>query len=138
MENNNFYFMQSCPRKIKTIAAIFVSAGLFWGQYSVLDKMKIVPSMLMVTLIILGAADALLSMDKFKLKMLLLIVGYLAVGIGFLCCRGVNVLFWDRNYSVFSHIYMLVICLLLYFSLTGKKIKAAGAYEKIKDTLKID
>lgn len=133
-----FYFVRNCPDKIKILAAIFVSAGLFWGQYSVLDKVKAIPSMLMVTLLILGAADAIMIMDKFKIKMLLLIAGYLAVGIGFLYCRGVNVLSWDRNYSVFSHIYMLVICLLLYFSLTGRKIKIANAYAKIMDTLKID
>lgn len=134
-----YYIIQKKENIIKTIEAILVSTCLFWSYCRLLSETGISTSMLLVLLIILGLMDMEVIRNDKKLKSLGFLLGYFLIGTFFLHNMGMSIISWNKNYSLFSHIYIFVACMWMFNFLIGKKITIQKkTTSKIVDMLNLD
>lgn len=134
-----YYIIQKKENTIKTVEVILVSMCLFGSYCCLLNGTGIATSMLLVLLIALGLMDMEVIRKDKKIKSLGLLLGYFLIGSFFLNKMGMSIISWNKNYSLFSHIYMFVICMWMFNFLIGKRstIQKKNTL-KIVDMLKLD
>lgn len=117
-----YYIIQKKGNLLKTIEVILVSTCLFCAYSCLLNSTGIPASMLLVLLVVLGLTDMEVIQKNNKRKLLGFLLGYFLIGILFLHNMGMNILSWNKNYSLFSHIYMFVVCIWMFNFFIGKRI----------------
>lgn len=125
-----YYVLRNTRMPMQFFCNLLIDVILFVPQYSILSKLGLPISLSMVTLVFLGSVAAIQSNNNMKkLHRVAILVAYIIVGDIYVLING-NGIIWKNDYSVFSHIFMLVACLVIFYVLSGMFLKIGPAFIK--------